>query len=77
MMVSNKRRLKDTVWIGQGTELDVLRKAAQDYIEANGGKPMVIGPVELQHWPQDPKHVYRLAVRFTGKPPKQPKQGQP
>jgi hypothetical protein len=67
-----KRRLAKAVWIGQGNELDGLLEAANAYILANGGKVVVIGPVELQKWPEDNRSTFRIAVRFTGKPPQKP-----
>ena len=60
------------VWIGCGDETDGLFEAARAYVKCHGGSIVVIGPIELQRWPQDSKHAYRLAIRFTGKPPKKP-----
>lgn len=67
-----RKRLGRPVFIGQNDERDDLLEAARKYIEVNGGKPLVIGPIELQQWPEDNKHVYRLAIKFTGKPPSKP-----
>ena len=67
--MSKKRQ---AIWIGQEDEAGTLLAAARDYIEAHNGKLVVLGPIELQHWPDDSRHTFRLAIRFTGKPPKQP-----
>lgn len=51
-----------------------LLKTATRYIESNGGKVIVIGGIQLQHWPEDQNDVYYLAVKFTGRKPKSPKE---
>lgn len=61
------------IWIGQGNERDALFEAAVAYIKRYKGKAVIIGPIELQHWPEDHKNTFRLAIRFTGKPPQKPK----
>lgn len=47
-----------------------LYEAIARYIEHGGGKPIVIGGIEVQHWPNDPKEKHRVAVHFLGTPPK-------
>jgi len=48
---------------------ELLCKAAQRFIEAKGGKVLVVGGISIQQWPQDNKHVYHLAVKFMGRTP--------
>jgi hypothetical protein len=54
-----------------------LYEAVARYIEYGGGKAIIIGGIEVQQWPNDPKEKYRVAVHFLGKPPKYCKTGEP
>lgn len=49
---------------------DKLYKAVIEFIESKGGKVLIIGGVETQHFPEDNKFNFRLAIRFTGRKPK-------
>jgi hypothetical protein len=46
-----------------------LYDAVRQYVEALGGKLIVIGGVEVQEWPNDGEFRFRLAVRCTGRKP--------
>jgi hypothetical protein len=46
-----------------------LYKAVQKYVEKGGGKLLVIGGIEIQEWPLDPPHVFRVGVRCLGRKP--------
>ncbi len=46
-------------------EIDKFYKAVADYIEANGGKAIVVGGTTVE----TRADRYRLVVDFTGKPP--------
>jgi hypothetical protein len=46
-----------------------LYRAVIRYVESKGGAIAVIGNVEIQEWPGDPKFNFRLAVRCTGRKP--------
>jgi len=46
-----------------------LLKAATNYIEKNGGEVIIIGGLQIQHWPEDNQSNYRLAIKFTGRKP--------
>ena len=49
--------------------IDALYKAAQNYVEGNGGRLFVIGGVEIQEWPEERKNNFMIAVRCTGEKP--------
>ena len=49
---------------------ELLCKAVQRFIESKGGKVLVVGGISIQQWPQDNTHVYHVAVKFMGRPPK-------
>ena len=46
-----------------------LYRAIRRYVESGGGNILVIGGIEVQQWPGDPAHAYRVAVKITGKKP--------
>lgn len=46
-----------------------LYKAIQEYIEGRGGKVLVIGGVQILHYPGDPKYKYFISIQFTGRSP--------
>lgn len=50
--------------------LQKLYDASIAYIESKGGQVVVIGGVEIQHFPEDHEFNFRLAIRITGKGPK-------
>lgn len=50
-------------------DVDRLYKAVANYIEKAGGKAVVIGGVEIQQWPDDRKHIFRIAIKFSGRRP--------
>jgi len=47
-----------------------LYRAAVRYIESLGGSAVVIGGTQFQQWPSDPKGCFRLAIKFSGLPPR-------
>jgi hypothetical protein len=49
-----------------------LYRAVRHYVESLGGSIVVIGGIEVQQWPGDPEHTYRLAVKFMGRKPEIP-----
>ncbi len=49
-----------------------LYDAAIEYIESESGKVIVIGGIEIQHFPEDGKYNFRLAIKFTGRKPEKP-----
>jgi hypothetical protein len=51
-------------------DYDALYTAVQRYVENRSGKIVVIGGIEIQEWPDDPKCSFRVAVRCMGKKPK-------
>lgn len=51
------------------TSVDNLYKSAQAYVEAGGGKLLVIGGVAILEWPQDNKSVFYVVIKCTGKKP--------
>ena len=61
---------KKTVWIGQGTPADNLYAACQAYLKEHHGVAVGMGPIVVMHLPEDAKHTFYLAVKFTGTPPK-------
>lgn len=48
---------------------DDLLTAAARWIEANGGKALVIGGIQIQRWPGDREGIYYVAVRVLGRAP--------
>ena len=46
-----------------------LQNAVQRFVEANGGKLIVVGAIEIQEWPNDLKYNFRVAVQCTGRRP--------
>ncbi|HEY4281467.1 MAG TPA: hypothetical protein VGM62_00275 [Chthoniobacterales bacterium] len=43
-----------------------LYEAVAQYVENNGGSIIVVGGIEIQQWPHDPKGKYRVAVSLLG-----------
>lgn len=62
------KKAQGDVLAGRSPEMQLLR-AVRRYVEAHGGKIVVIGGVELQRLPDDPEGKYRLAVAFLGRKP--------
>ena len=58
--MSKQKRLPPVI-----AENDLL-SAVNNYITAHGGSAVVLGPTVVIHMPDDAKHVYYLAVKFTG-----------
>lgn len=48
---------------------EALYKAVEAYVVAKGGELVVIGGIEIQEWPEDPKFKFRVAVRCLGRKP--------
>lgn len=54
--------------------LDRLYKAVQNYVEKNGGKLVVIGPVQIVEWPGDRvRFCFGVNVKCLGRKPKKKK----
>jgi len=49
--------------------IDALYNAVIKYVEAGGGKLVVIGGVQVQEWPQDNAGVFMVAVKCMGRKP--------
>lgn len=43
-----------------------LYEAVAQYVESNGGSVIVVGGIEIQQWPHDPKGKYRVAISLLG-----------
>ena len=52
-----------------GDDTDRLYFALQEYVKNRGGNLVVVGGIEVQEWPNDPKLCFRIAIRCTGKKP--------
>lgn len=50
-------------------KLDCLYRAAQEYVESQGGSVLVAGPVSVMRWPGDRPLKWTLAIACTGRPP--------
>jgi hypothetical protein len=46
-----------------------LLVAASRFIRAKGGSLLIIGPIEVQEWPEDRAGMFRLAVKCLGRKP--------
>lgn len=46
-----------------------LQQAVITYVEEHAGKVVIIGDIEVQRWPEDREHVFRIALKCTGKAP--------
>ena len=46
-----------------------LLAAIQHWVEANAGALVVVGGIEVQTWPGESKHNFKIAVKCTGTPP--------
>lgn len=46
-----------------------LLAATQHWVEANYGALVVVGGIEVQTWPGDNAHNFRVAVKCTGRAP--------
>lgn len=49
-----------------------LVKAVAAYVEAHGGAVLVAGNVRTLQWPEDMPGNFDIAIRCTGRKPKQP-----
>ncbi len=49
-------------------EYDKLLHAVADYVETIGGKAIVVGGIQVSHWPGEELN-YRVSVKCTGKRP--------
>ena len=58
-----KERLRPT------DKLDCLYRAAQEYIESQGGSIVVAGPVSIMRFPGDRKLKWTLSIACVGSPP--------
>ena len=47
---------------------DKLLHAVADYVASIGGKAIVVGGIQISHWPGE-KLNYRVSVKCTGKRP--------
>ena len=47
-----------------------LYRAVMEYVEKHGGSVLVVGGIQVQHWPEDAPMCYRIAVKCTGREPK-------
>ena len=59
-------RKKKDVLAGRDPTMQLYR-AVRRYVESGHGIILVIGVIEVQHWPGEPEHVYRVAVKFMGR----------
>ena len=48
-----------------------LLRLAADYIEENGGKSIMVGPIKIIKFPDTHKYVFTLGIVCIGRPPKQ------
>ena len=55
---------------GDSAEMELYR-AVRRYVESLDGSIAVIGGIEIQQWPDDRQMNYRVAVRCTGRAPKE------
>ena len=46
-----------------------LYRSIRLYVESNGGSLVVIGGIEVQQWPGEPEHAYKVAVKVMGRKP--------
>lgn len=53
--------------------VDALYEAVSKWVEANGGKLVVIGGIEIMKWPLDRKGQFRVSIGCLGKMPIKPK----
>jgi hypothetical protein len=63
-----KRTVKRDVLAGRAPDLQLYR-AVRRYVQSLGGSIVVIGGIEVQEWPEDSEHCYRVAVRVLGRKP--------
>jgi hypothetical protein len=49
-----------------------LLAAVQKYVHAHGGSLIVIGGIEVQRWPGDGEHKFKIAVGCLGTAPTKP-----
>lgn len=47
-----------------------LYEAVARYVEKMGGSVIVVGGIQIQEWPHDPKGKFRVAVSLLGRKPK-------
>ena len=49
--------------------VDRLYKAVANYVKKGGGKLIIVGGVEIQEWPGEGEHKFRVAIRCLGRKP--------
>lgn len=64
-----KSRKKKRDVLAGGGPVEQLYRAVRRYVESVGGNIVIIGGIEIQEWPEDPKFSYRVAVKVTGRRP--------
>ena len=47
-----------------------VHRVVAAYIAHLGGKVIVSGPIEIQRWPYDATHNFRVAIHCTGRLPR-------
>lgn len=57
--------------------VDQLYEAVRVFVDASGGKVLVVGGVEVISWPGDPVFRFTLGIRCTGTPPAAQKEATP
>jgi len=46
-----------------------LYRAVENYVKAHEGSLIVIGGIEVQHWPGDDGYKFKVAVKCLGRAP--------
>ena len=64
-----KRAARSCAPLTGSAHVDALYAAVIKYVEAGGGKLVVIGGVQVQEWPQDNAGVFMVAVKCMGRKP--------
>lgn len=55
--------------------VDPFLKSAVKWLEANGGKSTVIGPISIMHYPGDSEYKFSIVIGCLGKRPVKKKEG--
>lgn len=50
----------------------IMAEAIRDYMKERGWEIIVLGKIEVRHYPSELNYNYELVIRFTGKPQPQP-----
>lgn len=69
--MSNKNVIAEIDRLGRQRKLsaeDSLFAAVANYVNKQGGSAVVVGSIQVQHWPGE-KLNYRVSVKCTGKRP--------